>query len=155
LLERLEKREAEALEAAGGPPPEPWEQQPGEPEKAFGRFLVYLRLGPTRTLTEAARMAGGRSSGGKYSFGGNWSRYCTEWHWRDRARAWDLRERELLAISERNVRLALHLRRVEMVIEDTDLVRAALHQAKLDASTDTATALEQAQQFWREIGERK
>lgn len=110
---------------------EAWEQQPGEPDKAFGRFQVYLQLGPTRTLAEAARTAGGRSSGGGYAFGGNWSRYCREWNWRDRAQAWDIRQRDLMAISERNRRVALHHRRVELMEDHLEIVCEVLDRADL------------------------
>jgi hypothetical protein len=113
-------------------PRAPWDQQPGEPDKAYGRFQVYLGLGPTRTLSDAALAAGGRSRGGKYAFGGNWSRYCREWDWRNRARAWDVRERELVALSERSLRMAQHKRRVEMLDEDIDMARTGLHRARLE-----------------------
>lgn len=28
----------------------PWDQQPGEPDVWYGRFKVYLELGPTRSV---------------------------------------------------------------------------------------------------------
>lgn len=36
----------------------PWDQQPGEPEKAFHLFLCYLAIGKTRNYTEVFRTCG-------------------------------------------------------------------------------------------------
>jgi hypothetical protein len=41
---------------------QPWEQQPGEPDAAYVRFLVYRNLGPGRTLRLASATLTGRSA---------------------------------------------------------------------------------------------
>src|SRR5215211_7230925 len=95
--------EAEQEQAARNP----WDQMPGEPDRWYGRFKVYLELGPARTLHSAARMICERNKKPAYDYSGGWSINSRKWHWRQRANAWDVRQRELLAISERNLRLAL------------------------------------------------
>ena len=90
-----------------------WEQWPHEPELWYGRFKVYLALGPVRSVHAAKRaMAAGpgRQPTGPWDVGRKWPRCGTG---APRANAWDVHQRELLALSERNTRLALHSRRVE------------------------------------------
>jgi len=64
--------------------PEPWERQPNESPKAFGRFCAYLEMRPQRSLTELARRQKVTLSAIK--------QLSSRWRWRDRAAAW---EREL------------------------------------------------------------
>ena len=80
----------------------PGEQMAGEPHKGYGRFKVYLELGPTRTLFGTARVAGEQRKSQSLRPSGDWPRIARKWHWRERANAWDVHQRELLAISERN-----------------------------------------------------
>jgi hypothetical protein len=70
----------------------PWEQQPGEPDAAHARFLVYLQLGPARSLRMAQNAATNRdkSRQGKKSVSGGWSSDCVKFDWVARARAYDI-----------------------------------------------------------------
>jgi hypothetical protein len=38
-----------------GKPREPWEQQPGEPDRWYGRFQIFLNLRPTRRVLQTCR----------------------------------------------------------------------------------------------------
>ena len=69
-----------------------WEQQPGEPMRAFRAFTVYRDLGPKRTLRAAFRQETGKESAQP---NGTWTRWYSRWQWLLRARAWD---RELDAL---------------------------------------------------------
>ncbi|MFN8469787.1 MAG: hypothetical protein U0X20_29795 [Caldilineaceae bacterium] len=110
---------------------QPWDQMAGEPDLWYGRFQVYLELGVTRTLKVAATEAGLQVSGG-----GTWSTASRRWHWRERARAWDVHQRDLLALSERNRRLALRSRRVERMEDYLDAVCEVLDAANMPAADE-------------------
>ena len=43
----------------------PWDQQPDEPASAYTRFLVFLHLGPARSLDAAYRLVRGVTEGDK------------------------------------------------------------------------------------------
>ena len=66
-----------------------------------------------------------------YAHNSWWSKHARQWRWRERARAWDMYQRELLAVSERNTRLALHERRVEVMEDYLEDVREVLDNAKI------------------------
>ncbi|MFN8464566.1 MAG: hypothetical protein U0X20_03410 [Caldilineaceae bacterium] len=121
--------EPETTQAAGTR--QPWDQLEGEPNAWYGRFQVYLELGVTRTLKVAATEAGLQVSGG-----GTWSTASRRWRWRERAHAWDVHQRELLALSERNTRLALHSRRVERMEDYLDAVCEVLDTANMTAADE-------------------
>ena len=112
----------------------PWDQMEGEPDRWYGRFQLYLELGFTRTVTTAAAAAGRQACGEPFERGGNWSYISRRWRWRERAHAWDVHQRELLALSERNTRLALHSRRVERMEDYLDAVCEVLDAANMTAA---------------------
>ncbi len=130
-----------------------WEQWPGEPELWFGRFKVYLALGPVRSVRAATRaLAGGpvRQPTGSPS---RWAEMAKMWSWRDRANAWDVHRRELLALSERNLRLGLRGRRIELIEDHLDIICAVLDAANL-AGVDEQQArawLPQMRVFLRDL----
>jgi len=73
----------------------PWDQQPDEPDEAYGRFLIYRGLGPGRsvqrsyqTYLNTFRNAGGRPKTPQVP--GHWSDDSARWRWVDRAHAWDV-----------------------------------------------------------------
>ena len=73
----------------------PWDQMPGEPDRWYGRFKVYLELGPTRTL-QAADTRGRSNRAGIEPLTtepASWSMVSRKWHWRQRANAWDVQQR--------------------------------------------------------------
>ena len=59
----------------------PWDRQPGETSKAFAHFRGYLRLGPDRTLVEAALRA-------VHSLD-QYKRWSAKWRWVRRAAEYD------------------------------------------------------------------
>ncbi len=114
----------------------PWDQMAGERDVWYGRFQVYLELGPTRTLKGAAAAAGRQMRGAPLTTGSDWSLTARRWRWRERAHAWDVHERELLALSERNTRLALHSRRVERMEDYLDAICEVLDTANMTAADE-------------------
>ena len=137
-------------------PRELWDQLPGEPDKWYGRFQIYLDLGVTRTLTAAAR-CGSDPKPGQSGLTGRWSYYFNRYHWRERARAWDMRQRELLALSERNTRVALRIRRIERMEDYLDEVCEVLDSAHMtDVDEKQARAwLPQMRVFLRDSARRR
>ena len=111
-----------------------WDQLPGEPNRWYGRFQVFLRQGPARTLKSAATACGRGESGG-------WSSQSRTWHWHERAAAWDAHQRDLLALSDREMRIGLRRRRLAVIEEYLEAVRAVLDNADLP-SADQETARE-------------
>jgi hypothetical protein len=131
----------------------PWDQMEGEPTRWYGRFQIYLELGVTRTLMATAAAAGRQARGEPLEMGGHWSAMFRRWHWRARAHAWDVHQRELLALSERNTRLALHSRRVERMEDYLDAVCEVLDAANMTAADEqlARTWLPQMRVFLRDL----
>ena len=59
----------------------PWEQRSREPAAAHSRFIVYLNLGATRSLAQAAKECGLSPARLK--------QVSSQWNWPSRAAAWD------------------------------------------------------------------
>ena len=59
----------------------PWERQKGESARAFEAFLVYLQMGPERSIRAVAQKLSK-----SYTLAGRWS---STYHWVERCRAWD------------------------------------------------------------------
>jgi hypothetical protein len=99
-------------------------------------------LGPARTISATHSQANRiEPSGGRQKTPQNWSWHARRWRWRERAHAWDVHQRELLALSERNARLALRQRRVEVMEDTLETIRAALDTADI-AGADQEQARE-------------
>ena len=67
-----------------------WEQQEGEPNEAYARFLVYRNLGITRTLEKAYNSQYANNRKKSQSISGTWTGDATKWNWSERASAWDI-----------------------------------------------------------------
>jgi len=66
-------------------PEHPWQRQPGESSRAFGRFCEYRDLGANRSLSRLGRLHADQAG---------WSLRALEelsvrWRWQARASAWD------------------------------------------------------------------
>ncbi len=118
-------------QAGAATPLQPWDRQPGEPTKWYGRFLVYLELGPARTLTEAFALVNKQEDKPAHCPNGRWTLAQRQWQWRARAQAWDIEQRDLLALSERNRRLAMREQRVAITEENLEVVRGVLRNMHL------------------------
>ena len=119
-------------QVAGAGTDKVWDQWPGEPGQWYGRFKVYLALGPARSVRAAQR--GLNTVRGKQppgSLGRLDAEIAQKWYWRERANAWDVHQRELLALSERNLRLGLRGRRIELIEDHLELVCDVLDTANL------------------------
>lgn len=64
-----------------------WEQQEGEPNEAYARFLVYRNLGVSRSLDAAHAIA---TKSKKKQASGQWTDDSAKWNWVERASAWDI-----------------------------------------------------------------
>lgn len=83
-------------------PTHPWDQQPGEPNESFARFLLYRNIGPGRsqqaaydtylaTFRNAAPAAAPAAKGAKKpQVPGHWNDDSARWRWVDRATTYDL-----------------------------------------------------------------
>lgn len=113
----------------------PWDQQPGEPQMWYARFKMYLALGPLRTYRAAYKQVTG-ARGGKVQVHTpqTWYTHPNQWGWRERANAWDVYQRNLLALSERDLRVALRQRRVNTVEDTLETIRSALDTADIAAA---------------------
>ena len=60
---------------------QPWDRQKGEGARAFEAFLVYLQMGPERSVRAVAQKLSK-----SYTLAGRWS---STYHWVERCRAWD------------------------------------------------------------------
>jgi hypothetical protein len=71
---------------------EPWDQQQGESDACYIRYLIYLTIGPARSLTRAyAVYLGQAAQGGEpLLVPGAWKKDCARWKWTERAAAWDI-----------------------------------------------------------------
>jgi len=116
----------------------PWDQQPGEPDRWYGRFQQFLSMGPERSVLRSFRQARKRPQSTGSS---EWSAQALEWRWRERAHAWDDWQRNLLALTERNLRVGLHHSRVAVTEEVIDVLRGVIDRAELtEADRDQARA---------------
>ena len=72
--------------------PRPWDQRETESQAAYGRFLTYRNLGPTRSLDAAYEIHRGVPKGAKRPKRrpGCWQRDCKQFEWKARAEAWDV-----------------------------------------------------------------
>lgn len=131
-----------------------WDQAEGEPALWHRRFKLYLQLGPLRTYREAyckAQRARNRQAGAKTPEA--WFVQPNRWCWRERAQAWDAYQRDLLALSERNMRAALRHRRVNVMEDTLEEIRTTLRTADI-ASADQEQAREwlpQLRHFLRDM----
>lgn len=69
-----------------------WERQEGEDTMWYDRFLVFLRMGPSRTMLGAVHLVEeAEKSREKQSSKtpGAWNDAAKEWNWQKRAEAWD------------------------------------------------------------------
>lgn len=73
---------------------EPWERQPGEPNRWYARFEAYRLAGPSRSLlgsVNADRQGRGKKS---RSIPQAWAANARRWRWQERAEAWDAFQRQ-------------------------------------------------------------
>ena len=145
--------QAEETGLATQPERKPWDQMEGEPDKWYARFQIYLELGVTRTVRAASTAAGRQARGVPLPMGGVWSDNSRRWRWRERAHAWDVFQRDLLALSERNSRLALHSRRVERMEDYLDAICEVLDTANITAADEQLARewLPQMRAFLRDL----
>ncbi|MCL4489174.1 MAG: hypothetical protein M1570_13740 [Chloroflexi bacterium] len=70
--------------------PNPWDQQEGEPDATYNRFLFYLGMGPSRSLRKAYCAYHDRpASEARHTQAGGWRFQSKRWRWVERVRAYD------------------------------------------------------------------
>jgi hypothetical protein len=71
-----------------------WDQQEGEPDAAYVRFLIFRNLGPARALVAAYQTfltdLDEASEGVEKRAPGQWHADCRTYDWVSRSRAWDI-----------------------------------------------------------------
>jgi hypothetical protein len=76
------------------PQPQPWERQPGEPNRWYDRFERFRLAGPGRSLLGAVNAErAARGTRPTTSVPHTWAKNAKRWQWRERAEAWDEHER--------------------------------------------------------------
>ena len=110
---------------------EPWDQQPHEPDLWHGRFKLYLEMGPTRSVSAVERAVVEKAGKEWVEAKGRYHFAARRWYWRQRANAWDVRQRELLALSERYTRVALRDRRLERMEDYLEAICDVLDTANI------------------------
>jgi len=74
----------DAARAAPAVEIEAWSQQPGENDLWYSRFLRFIALGPSRSVS---LLAMGRRNA--YPVPAHWPIQAKQWNWRERAKAFD------------------------------------------------------------------
>jgi len=64
--------------------PKPWDRLPGEKPEWYQRFLIYLRLGPDRSVDAVWQHLGGRGPAPT-----SWHQAAQSYNWEERAKAYD------------------------------------------------------------------
>jgi hypothetical protein len=133
------------------PNAEPWERQPGEPNRWFARFERYRLAGPSRSLlgcVNAERQSRGAAK--SRSIPQAWAKNARRWHWHDRAEAWDACQRQQArlahaeAVEEMNRRHLQEAKALQSIavqrlkslnlalLSPADVLRFCLESAKLE-----------------------
>ena len=68
----------------------PWDRQPKETAKAFGQFVIYRDLGPTRSLAKVATIVGGTRASKPYSVLKSVEELSQRHHWVARVEAYEI-----------------------------------------------------------------
>lgn len=73
----------------------PWDQQEGEPDLWYGRFVKFMRLGTRRSI-RSVFLKENKQKQAKTStnVGPEWCNAAKQWNWEERARAYDKYQRD-------------------------------------------------------------
>src|SRR6266849_819687 len=80
-----------------------WDRQENEPSLWYGRFRVFLLMGPSRSVTDVF-LQEKKSEKGRKIPPGNWYGASKEWCWEERAQAYDahwIKEQDKIIAQER------------------------------------------------------
>ena len=114
-----------------------WERQDGEPNKWYSRFVIFLQMGPSRSLLGAVNIEKDRNGQKKAEVSAptSWREAAKQWNWRARAEAWDEYRRKQVFVMgnaydvNRVEKLAKYSERLEGEI---DKMLTALENKKLE-----------------------
>lgn len=115
----------------------PWDRQPQEPILWYRRFTRFRLMEPVRSVAAAYTLEHPTSSDDKerQKIPGAWYQKSHEWHWDERATAWDAhqtQEVEQQIAAERAKVLKTHYALMHQRIRDLDEVATVLKQELLD-----------------------
>lgn len=113
-----------------------WERRDAEPALWFGRFCVYLGLGPGRSVDAAYRVDAGRTDG---RAGATWRKAALRWEWAGRADAFDAAEIQRLRAADEERRRVARERRIEILQLARDQAWTGIQKANL-SELDESTA---------------
>ncbi len=128
---------------------QPWDQQPGEPDRWFQRFCRYLYMGPRRSFLATyrtewrERVQSGVGCPSLNSIPNTWQMAVVRWQWPERAAAWDRAERERLHAEYEADRHADRLARVRLLRAHRERLARAIEQLDPASAswTDVTNAL--------------
>ncbi len=97
---------------------QPWHRQPDESAKAYEAFRIYREMGPSRSISKAARKLNKSTM--------VLARWSTRWSWQERIQAWDDNQSEKHLVDEENARAEVSSLFWEGILEQMrNLVAAA------------------------------
>lgn len=111
----------------------PWQQREGEPDLWYDRFEVFRMLGAFRSVRktyQAFQREDPEMYTGKTTPPG-WHEKAKQWGWAERARAYDLEQREQFMVQEQEIAMDRRMRRLQIIQELEGDTFAALKTANI------------------------
>lgn len=144
IIEYEEDDEETAIEVAL-----PWDRKPDEPSKWYERFLIYMNMGPSRTIQGAYRIYIGPErvakllEEGKHTCANSqWYYYCREWDWDGRAALYDDRNARKFLAQEEAIKQGARIVRIQAAMAGLQKAVDAIEQkTSKDMSKESVSAL--------------
>ena len=116
-----------------------WERQDGEPNNWYSRFVLFLQMGPSRSLLGAVNIEKAQKSPEKPSMSvpGAWKEAAKQWNWRERAEAWDEYRRKQVFVMGN----AYDVNRVEKLAKYSERLEAEIDKMLDSLATRNAEAI--------------
>lgn len=106
-----------------------WERQDGEPNNWYSRFVIFLQMGPSRSLLGSINLEKAQKGLEKLNYvSQSWREAAKQWDWRERAEMWDEYRRKQVFVQGN----AYDVNRVEKLNKYTEMLEAEIDKM-LDA----------------------